>query len=101
MIRQAICPHDFAERESSVATEGYCPICQAATIGALLEDVDRLRTPVKLKQPINSKAFAIGETRPSGRFHVRRVVWGRLLAREEKRPGETIKPVTIFVRERG
>lgn len=56
-------------------------------------------------QPINSKAWAIGALRPyrmgkGTRFHVRRIVWGRLLAREEKRDGEVVKPVTIFVRER-
>ncbi len=55
-------------------------------------------------QPINSMALAIGTVRgyrmgKGTRFHVRRIVWGRLLAREEKRDGETIKPVTIFVRE--
>ena len=29
------------------------------------------------------------------RFHVRRIFWGRLLAREEKREGEVIRKVFI------
>jgi hypothetical protein len=42
----------------------------------------------------NSMAWAIGEEH-SGRFSVRRVVWGRLLARYEKRPRERIIKVKI------
>jgi hypothetical protein len=47
--------------------------------------------------PVNSKAWAIGTLRPSKRFDVRRVVWGRLMARAEKRPGEQIRRARIFV----
>jgi hypothetical protein len=39
----------------------------------------------------------LGEQRLNG-FHVRKVVWGRLLAREERRPGEEIRAVRITVR---
>jgi hypothetical protein len=50
----------------------------------------------------NERAWAIGTAYSPGigkpeRFHIRRVVWGRLLAREEKRPGEVIKRVTVLV----
>lgn len=49
--------------------------------------------------PRNGKALAIGEHNASG-FHVRRIVWGRLLARQEKRPGEEIRIVQMFVNRR-
>jgi len=47
-----------------------------------------------------SSSRALCSKRPSGRIFIRRVVWGRLLARAEKRDGETIKPVTIYIREK-
>jgi hypothetical protein len=47
--------------------------------------------------PVNFEAWAIGEVKLGGRFHVRRVVWGRLLAREEKRPGEEIRRAYLLV----
>ncbi len=68
--------------------------------------MSELRTIVGwYSRPANATAWAIGTVRPfqmgkGTRFHIRRVVWGRLLAREEKRKGETIKPVTIFVRDK-
>lgn len=45
----------------------------------------------------NWQAWAIGEKDRRGRFKVRRVVWGRVMARAEKRPGETIRKCAIFV----
>jgi hypothetical protein len=53
----------------------------------------------------NYDAWAIGtyEIRSNGkvgRFHVRRVVWGRLMAREEKRDNEVIRRAVILIRER-
>ena len=50
----------------------------------------------------NERAWAIGREVPfrSGkgfRFNIRRVVWGRLLAREEKREGEKIKRAIILI----
>jgi hypothetical protein len=48
----------------------------------------------------NGSAYAIGRCDKQG-FHVRRVVWGRLLAREEKRDGETVRKAAIFVRLTG
>jgi len=49
-------------------------------------------------QPVNAKAWAIGRLTKNGRFHVRRIVWGRLLARAEKRDGEIIRAARILVR---
>ena len=40
-----------------------------------------------MKHAANSTAWAIGEQRRNG-FHVRRIVWGLLLAQYEKREGE-------------
>jgi hypothetical protein len=52
----------------------------------------------------NWQAWALGsyEIRQDGRigrFHVRRIVWGRLLARAERRPGELIRRVYLLVRD--
>ena len=52
-----------------------------------------------LRKPVNYMAWAIGTERDDGRMKVRRIVWGRALARAEKRAGEVIKPAWIFVRE--
>lgn len=50
----------------------------------------------------NEQAWAIGTLKPyrmgkGCRFHIRRVVWGRLLAREEKGDGEVIRRVLVLV----
>jgi hypothetical protein len=55
--------------------------------------------------PRNYDAWAIGtyEIRRDGRigrFHVRSVVWGRLMARSEKRDGERIKRAVIMIKEK-
>src|SRR5262245_22363005 len=47
-----------------------------------------------MTKPINARAWALCY-RQGRRWKVRRVVWGRLLAREEKRAGEVIKRVEI------
>jgi len=52
-------------------------------------------------RPQNDAAYALGEYLANGRFHVRRVVWGRLMARSERRDGEVIKRVWLFVEPRG
>ncbi len=52
-----------------------------------------------MKRAANSSAWAIGEERHHG-FHVRRVVWGYLLASAEKREGEEIRAATIMVERR-
>jgi hypothetical protein len=53
----------------------------------------------------NYDAWAIGvyEVRHNGkkgRFRVRRVVWGRLMARAEKQDKEVIRRAVILIRER-
>lgn len=49
-----------------------------------------------LKRAANGKAWAIGEQRSNG-FHVRRIVWGLLMAQAEKRIDEEIREVTLLV----
>ena len=49
-----------------------------------------------MKHPTNSSAWAIGSQRRNG-FHVRRVVWGLLMAQCERRDGEEIRAATILV----
>jgi hypothetical protein len=48
------------------------------------------------KRARNSRAYAIGEDRRNG-FHIRRVVWGRLMANYECRKGERIKRAIIWI----
>jgi len=49
-------------------------------------------------QPVNWSCYAIGTRHDNGQFTVRRVVWGRLLAREERRPGEQIRAAAVVIR---
>lgn len=51
-------------------------------------------------QPQNAKAWAIGHKLRNGRMSVRRIVWGRLMARAEKRDGEIITAARILVRRK-
>lgn len=45
---------------------------------------------------VNSRgAWAIGKATKRG-FHIRRIVWGRLLARHERRPDEEIRKAILF-----
>jgi hypothetical protein len=44
----------------------------------------------------NWRAYAIGHVKGI-RFHVRKVVWGRLMARAEKRDGEEIRRCAVMV----
>lgn len=46
----------------------------------------------------NWRAWAIGTPLRNGRFRVRRVVWGRLLARAEKREDETVVAACVMTR---
>jgi len=50
----------------------------------------------KYKRTANADAWAIGEQRSNG-FHVRRVVWGLLMAQAEMRLGEEIRRAVIMV----
>lgn len=47
----------------------------------------------------NPDCYGVGYTNVvTGKFYVRKVVWGRLLARAEKRGGETIKLIRLEIR---
>lgn len=50
--------------------------------------------PKRMGRILNPIAWAVGYRDTRG-LHVRRVVWGRLLAREERREGESIFKVRI------
>jgi hypothetical protein len=52
-----------------------------------------------VKHAANSSAWAIGRQQRNG-FHVRRVVWGLLMARAEKRESEEIRAAVIMVAPR-
>lgn len=56
--------------------------------------IDRAGEPVRSTP---RRWWAIGKVRPTGVFEVRRLVVGRLLARYEKRAGETIRPAEVIV----
>lgn len=49
-----------------------------------------------MKRPSNYKVWAIGTQRRNG-FHVRRIVWGLLMAQAEQRDGEEVRASTIEV----
>jgi hypothetical protein len=51
-------------------------------------------TRLKSSRIINDSAWAVGEAKPTG-FHVRKVVWGRLMAQYERREGEVYQRVRI------
>jgi hypothetical protein len=53
-------------------------------------------TTTRMKHAANTSAWALGKPAHNG-FHVRRVVWGYLLAKEECRPGEQIRAAKIWV----
>lgn len=48
--------------------------------------------------PINGYCWAIYRQRKDGGRVVRKIVWGRLMARYEKRPGEKIARASITTR---
>jgi hypothetical protein len=49
-----------------------------------------------MKRASNAQAWALGTQQRNG-FNVRRVVWGKLMAREERRTGEEIRKAVICV----
>ena len=63
-----------------------------------MSELDAIVRPPGYKRPINSAAWALC-SKHGKRWHVRRIVWGQLMARMEKRPGETIKRAAIWLRE--
>jgi hypothetical protein len=61
-------------------------------------DIEAIVPPWRARRPANSRAYAIGFLTRKG-FHVRRIVWGRALARAEKRRGEQIRRAMILVEQ--
>ena len=51
------------------------------------------------RQARNARAYAIGHPKPNG-FHIRRIVWGRLLATYERREHEQIRRAIVLVEVR-
>jgi hypothetical protein len=63
-----------------------------------LHELDAIMAPKRYKRPINFECWALC-SRQGKRWHVRRIVWGREMARAEKRDGETIKRAAILLRD--
>lgn len=53
-----------------------------------------------MKKARNYSAYAIGQLDKGKQFHVRKVCWGRLMARAEKRTGEVIRKCEIHVADK-
>ena len=51
------------------------------------------------KRAANHGCWALCWKMANGQWKVRRIVWGILMARSEKRPGETIKRAAILLRD--
>lgn len=51
------------------------------------------------KHAANSRAYAIGSQQRNG-FNIRKIVWGRLMAKYERREGEKIKRAIIWIDRR-
>ncbi len=49
-----------------------------------------------IKRATNAGGWALGKAGKRG-FVIRRVLWGRMLARQEKRKGETIRKAVVYV----
>ncbi len=49
-----------------------------------------------LRNAANRDAWALGQQQRNG-FHVRRIVWGLLLARTERREGEEVRKARILI----
>jgi hypothetical protein len=65
-------------------------------VGEELMDSMRMLHTIQFSR--QEKAWAIGrEIVEGGQFHIRRVVWGRLSAREERRKGESLRRVRILI----
>ena len=61
-------------------------------------ELDRIVTQPGYKRPINTACWALC-SKQGKRWHVRRVVWGRVMARAEKRPDEVIKRAAVLLRD--
>ena len=63
-----------------------------------MTELDHILTPPGYKRPLNTACWALC-SKQGKRWHVRRIVWGRLMAREEKRDGEVIRRAAILLRD--
>jgi hypothetical protein len=100
-------PDDRISHGATITPEekGYAPFkVDAAYVskhkpqaaGRHIDPYPWVRVDPGVDRALNHKAWAIGSLTKRG-FKVRRVVWGRLLAREERRDGEHIRKATILV----
>jgi hypothetical protein len=65
-----------------------------------MSELDQIIKPPVWKRAGNHGAWALCTKQGNGRWHVRRVVWGILMARAEKREGETIRRASILLRDK-
>jgi len=63
-----------------------------------VREMDAIIQPPAYKRPLNFECWALC-SKHGKRWHVRRIVWGRTLAREEKREGETIRRAAILLKD--
>jgi hypothetical protein len=63
-----------------------------------VRELEAILRPPAYKRPINFECWALC-SKQGKRWHVRRIVWGREMARAEKREGETIKRAAILLKE--
>lgn len=49
--------------------------------------------------PQNAECWALGHVLANGRFSVRRIVWGQVMAKAEMRQGEEARKATLYVRK--
>jgi hypothetical protein len=64
-----------------------------------MRELDAIIQQPGYKRAGNYGCWALCTKQGNGRWHVRRVVWGILMAREEKRPGEKIRRAAILLRD--
>ena len=64
-----------------------------------MSELDAIIKPRGWKRAANHLAWALCSKQGNGQWHVRRVVWGVLMARSEKRPGEKIRRVSLLLRD--
>ena len=57
---------------------------------------DEISSTGGLKRAANAKAWALGNQMANG-FHIRRIVWGLMMANAEKRIDEEIRAVLLVV----
>jgi len=64
-----------------------------------MNELDAIVKPPGYRRAGNHGCWALCTKQGNGRWHVRRIVWGIVMARAEKRPGETIRRAAILLRD--